>query len=63
MQQQYDREKEEILHLHQAMVDMVTVLVKLVSPTISPLSPPDSFPLKLVVMDVSPVIDYSLPEP
>ena len=41
MQQDHDREKVEMLRLHQAMVGMVTDLVKLVSPTNSPLLSPE----------------------
>ena len=58
-----------MLRLHQAMIEMVTDLVKLVSPS------PDSSQLKSVVIDVSPTSspllspdsavwsDYSPPEP
>ena len=56
-------EKEEMLRLHQAMVGMATDLVKLVSPTNSPLLSPNSPPLKPVVMDRCPIADYSLLEP
>ena len=59
MQQDHDREKVEMLRLHQAMVGMVTDLVKLVSPTISPLPSPDLHPPKPAVMDMCPVTDYS----
>ena len=63
MHAERQREKEEMLRLHQAMVGMVTDLVKLVSPTNSPLLSPDSPPLKPVVMDMCPITDYSLLEP
>ena len=56
-------EKEEMLRLHQAMVGMATDLVKLVSPTNSPLLSPNSPPLKPVVLSRCPIADYSLPEP
>ena len=55
--------RTEMMQLHGEMVGLITDLLKLVSPIILPLPSPDSSPLKLAVMDVCPLTNYTPSEP